>query len=139
VKISFRVSSDARVMRLVAGVADNVARVLFGDDLRELSRLGRVRFVTLSAERCHIWEFGNQGGRIFGVFGQRTVTGFAADARVLSGFFDIDYIGVAGLASFPSGVYRSSGCDFGQGSPAIVAVLTEALGDDQASNKDEDD
>ena len=65
------------------------------------------------------------------------MTGFAGNVGMTAEFFLIDDVGVASFADVvPSEGWRACG-DLGDGCTAIMAVLTEALGDDGGAQQDE--
>lgn len=66
--------------------------------------------------------------RVFGMFGLRTMTGFAVDASMPASGFHRENIAMAGFAGLMAGVDYGQRGHFGNGSTAIVSVLTEALG-----------
>ena len=120
-------------MRLVAGFAGNAAGVLVGVDLREVFGFGGAGSVALDAEDGGV-QLGRGDRRIVGVVGQRTVAGFAIDVGVLAGLLGVEDVRVAGLAALVAGEVDGLGCDLGYGCAAIVAILSERLGDDEVAN-----
>jgi hypothetical protein len=126
------------IVRRVTGIAKHSLGVLDGDHLREFPGLGRILFMTAAAEVGDIGPLGNVGSRVAGVGGQRTVAGFARDVRVPAGGADFGLVVVAhhtgilsckGNGPLPDGI-ESAG--------AVVAVLSKSLGDDGATNDEEE-
>jgi hypothetical protein len=113
---------------LVAGIAQHTGRVLRGYDLRKSRGLGRILFMAAAAEIGDVRQFGHVG-RILGVFGERSVAGFASDVGVLAGGADLGLVVVAHHAGVLPGISDRTGTDQLQRAGAGVAVLAEALGD----------
>src|SRR5438128_1463998 len=78
-------SSEVRIVRLMAGVAERAAGMLGGNDLREFRRFGRVLLVTASAEIGDVGKGRLQRRRIVRVLCLRTVARLARDLRMTPG------------------------------------------------------
>ena len=78
-------------------------------------------------------------GGIVGVFVERAVADFAVQRRVLAGLLGGEDVAVAGLAGFVAGVVQRLASDIADGVGAVVAVLAEALGNDEATDTPEDE
>lgn len=123
----------------MAGLAGDAIRVIGRVHLREAFWLGSGRGVTTRAEDGCIGLRRSDRCGIVGMFCESPVTGLAVYMRVLPFAFGIGYIAVAGFAGFVAGeLYRMSG-DVCDGVAAVVAVLTEAFGNDIASDDEKDD
>lgn len=115
-------------MRLVAGIAFDVAHVILRYDLGESGGLGQVGFVTTRAQHSGIRQCGNDGSRVCDMLGQGSMTGLAVNSSVLAGLLEVQDIAVTVLAGGMSGEARLARSDFLQRVAAIVAVLPKALG-----------
>jgi hypothetical protein len=131
-------ASEVRVVRLMARITEHAARVLGGDHLRECGGLGRVLFMTPSAEVGDIGELGDVGGGVAGMLGEGTVAGFAGDVGVLTGGAGFGLVIVAQNALVLAGVGDGALTDFHQRGGAVVPVLAEGLGDDYGTYDEED-
>jgi hypothetical protein len=121
----------------MAGVADHSAGVLGGGDLRELRGLGRVLFMAADAQGGHIGQLGSDGAGVVGVLGEGSVAGLAGDVGVLAFGAGLYLVIVAYGALLLSGVSDRTTFDEVEGAGAVVAVLSEACGDDGAAERDE--
>ena len=118
-----------RVVRLVAIGTLHAAVVLGGGHLREPGGFGRVLLMAAVAQIGHVGQFGLDG-RVAGVRRQRPVTGFAGDVSVLAGGAGFGLVIVAQNALVLAGVSDGALAEFGLRGGAVVAVLSEGLGDD---------
>lgn len=117
----------------MAGIAGKSVGVVGGNDLRETLGLGRVRLMAAHAEHGRIEFGGRHRAGIVGVFGQRTVAGFAIYVRVLAISLLLEHVGMAGFAGFVAGEIDRPGCDFRERVAAIVSVFAETLRHQKAS------
>lgn len=116
-------------MRLVAGCTGNALGMVGRDDLGEPFRPGAVRFVAARAQYSWIRKNGLDA-RIFGVPGERSVTGLAVYVGMLAGFLLLENVHVARFAGLVSGVRDGKTGHVGEGVSAIMAVFSEAPGDE---------
>lgn len=114
-------------MRLVAGVALCAAGVLGGIDLREVRWFRDVFLMTAGTENSCIRQLGSDGGRVCGMFCERTVTGLAIYASVFASLLHLEDIGVTFLAGLVSGKARFTCGDLFQCIASVVSILSEAL------------
>lgn len=124
-------------MGLMARVAGDAAGVICRYDLGEGFRLGAIGFVATGADHCAVEFRRGHIGRIVRVLGLGAVAGFTGENNVAAEFFLVGHIGVAAFADFAAGNGYRPGGNFGDGSSAIVSVLTEALGDNSSPKNDE--
>jgi hypothetical protein len=101
--------------------------VLGGDDGREPFRFGAVGLVATGAKNAGIGQHGFYRTRIVGVLPLRAVACFAIHIGVPAYFLNVENVGVAGLASFMSGVDDGQSGDLSEGIPAIVAIFSETF------------
>lgn len=121
-------------MRLVAGVASRAAGVFGSDYLREIFGFGRVLLVASPAKIGDIGEFRRDRTRVVGMFGQRTVAGFAGDVRMFAGGAELRLVVVAHHAGILAGVARGAGADQVEGPRPVMAELAEVLWNDGSPN-----
>ena len=121
----------------MASVASESAGVIGGDDLRECPGLGAVGFVAPGAEDRCVELRRLDRARVVGVFGLRSVAGFAGDHDVFAEFFLIDNVGVAAFANIVAGVRNRAGRGFRDGRSSVMAVLAERLRDNGSAQNDE--
>jgi len=134
------VSSEVRVVGLMAGVAEHAAGVFRRMDLWEALRFGGVLFVAAAAETGHIGEFGLERGRVIGLgmSGLRTVAGFARHVGVTPGSADLGLIFVTEDAGVLAGVGDGTRADQVEGGGPVVAVFAEAFRDDGRADDEEE-
>lgn len=77
--------------------------------------------------------------RIFRVLHLRAMTGFAGYAGVAPGLFQIQDVAVAGFADVVASIRNRLSRDFLEGVAPKMAVLAKALGDEDASENEEED
>ncbi len=135
----------------MAGFAGNAAGVGGGINLRKVFGFGGAGGVAAGAEDCCI-KFGRDDvGGIGGVFGERTVAGFAVDAGVFAFGLGVLDVGVAIDAGLVAGEGDWVRGDLSDGRGSIMAVLAEGFrnyvvahdeknkeGDDEESGKAEE-
>jgi hypothetical protein len=111
-----------------------------GMNLREIHRLGVVRFMAPNAEHGGIKLRRSGTCGIFRVLGLRSMTGFAGYTGVAPSLFQIQNVSVAGFADFVASIGNRLGRDFLEGVTAKMAVHAKALRDEDASeNKEKDE
>lgn len=120
-------SSQVRVVRLVAVVALGAAGMFRGHDLREPTGFGRVLLMAAAAEIGHVRKFGNDGW-VVGMRRLRSVTGLARDVGVLTGFAGVDLFVMAHGAGYLAGVRNGVLADKIERGWPVVAVPAEILG-----------
>jgi hypothetical protein len=126
-----------RIVRLVAGVAGSAAGMFRCDNLRKPLGLGCVLFVADAAEAGDLRELGDDGAGIVGMLGERAVAAFAGYVGVFAGGAGFGLVVVAQDAGILAGVGDGTLADGGQGAGAVVAVLSEVLGDYRRSDGEE--
>jgi hypothetical protein len=126
-----------RIVRLVASVAGHAAGVFSGNDLREGGGFGCILFMAAAAEVGDVGEFGDEGGRVIGMFGEGAMAGFAGDVGVFAGVVEFGLIVMAHGAGFVAGVGDGAGANEVECAGAIVAILTEGFGDDEGAQTEE--
>ncbi len=109
-----------------------------GDDLWECIGLGAVDLVTPGADDGCVGQLGLRRCWVFSVLALRPVAGFAGNVGMAAELFLIDDVGVASLAGVMPGKNRRAGSNLADSITAIVAVLSEALGDNGLAQQDED-
>ena len=126
-----------RVVGLVALIADHAAGMLDGCHLGKAARLGGVLFVTAPAEVGDIGQLRNVRRGVVRVELERAMARFARYMRMLagcarSGFGIVAYHagGLARVCDWPL-------ADQSQRTGAIVAILSEGLGDNRAAHHQE--
>ena len=107
----------------MAGVAGESAGVICGCYLRKSFWFCAVGFVTARTDHGRIQLRRCDGCGIVGVFGLGSVAGFARNDNVLALLFLVNDVGMAGFTSIMTGEGYRPGCDLGDRSTAIVAVL----------------
>jgi hypothetical protein len=121
-------------VRLVAVIAGHAAGVPGADHLRKRLGLRRVLFVASDAEGGDGGQLRDIRGRVFGMLGQRPVTGLAGHVGVFAAGADLAFIVVAQDAGLLPGVGHGMLADGCQRAGAVVAVLAESLGNHGAAN-----
>lgn len=106
------------------------------DDLRKVLWPGRACLVAADAQQGGI-QFGWRYGRVGGVVGERSVTGFAMELCMLAGGLHRYDIGMTCLAGFVAGKVNRPSCYVADCVSAIVAVLPEAARNHEAANSPE--
>ena len=130
---------DVRLMGLMARVARDSSRMIGCYDLRKSFRLGAVGFVTTGTEYRRVEFGGSDRCRILGMPGKGSVAGLTRNHHVLAQLLLVDDLGVAALARLVAGESNGTSRDLGDGIAAIVAVLSEAVGDHSRAQDDESD
>ena len=125
-------------MWLVAGIAGHAAGVRYGGHLREVLGFGGVFLVAAAAKVGHLGQFGSDGARVVGVFGQWTMAGFASDVGMFAGGAKLGLVVVAHDAGILPGVVDGVGADQVEGARTVVAVFAEVLRHDSGSNDEKD-
>ena len=125
-------------MRLVAGIAGRAAGVFGGDHLREISGFGRVPLVASPAKIPDIGEFRGDGTRVVGMFGQRTMAGFAGDVRMFAGGAELSLVVVAHHAGILACVGQRAGADQIEGGRPVMSEFAEVLRYDGSPNHQKD-
>jgi hypothetical protein len=125
-------------VRFVAIVAGHSTRVLGGDYLGKRLGLGLILLMAAHAKRGDGGKCGFEGRGVIGMFGERAMAGFARDVGVLALCANLGL----GIVTYDASVLACIGdrvlADGCQRAGAIVAVLTEALGHDDAANHHKD-
>jgi hypothetical protein len=121
----------------MAGIAGESAGVICGRYLRESFWFCAVGFVTAGTDHDGIQLRRCDGRGIVGVFGLGSMAGFAGNDDVLALPFLINDVGMAGLTGIVAGEGYRPGCDLGDRSAAIVAVLPKTARDDGSAQDDE--
>jgi len=121
----------------VAFVAGRAARVFGSHDLRKPFGFGRILFVAPAAQVGDFGQLRHVRGRILGVLRQRTVAGFAGDVRVFSRRARLTFVCVAHQAGVLSGEGDGMLADEIQRAWPVMPVLAEGLGNDRASDHQE--
>jgi hypothetical protein len=83
--------------------------------------------MTTGAENGGIRQDRLHGAGIVGMLRLRAVAGFAINASVFTGFFELENVLVANFAGLMASVDDRQSGDFGDGIAAVVAVFAEAL------------
>lgn len=96
--------------------------------MREIHRLGVVRFMAPNAEHSGIELRRTGTGGIFCVFGLRPMTGLTGYAGVAPGLFYIQDVAVAGFTDFVASIGNRLGRDLMKSVTPKMAVETKALG-----------
>lgn len=125
-------------MWVVAGLAGNAAGMLRRYDLRKILWLGGAGRVTAHAEHSRIELDGLDIDGIGYVPGERSMAGFAVDARMHSLALYVLNVCVAAYACLVTGICHREGGNLRNGRSPIVSVLSEGLGDDVAANYEKD-
>ena len=108
-----------------------------GNDLGEGFGLGAVGLVAAGADDGGVELRRRHGGGVVGMPGLGSMTGFARNDYVAALFFLLDHVGMTGLAGCVAGEGDGAGSGLGDGSAAIVSILTKAFGDDEGAQADE--
>jgi hypothetical protein len=134
------VSSEVRIVGLVAGVAKHAAGVFGSVHLGEGLGFGGVLFVAAAAEAGDVGEFGLERRRIIGLGmgGLRTVAGLARDMGVAAGGTDFGLVLVAEDAGVLARVRNGARADQVEGVRPVVPVLAESFGDDGGADDEEE-
>ena len=127
-----------RIVRLVTTGADGAGHVVGGGDLGEAFGLGRVLFVTATAEGGGVGQGWLQRGGIGSVARLRPVAGLAGDVGVASAGAGLGLIVVAGDAGVLAGEGYGPGARCLQRTRAVVAVLAERFGDHCLAHEQKD-
>jgi hypothetical protein len=122
-----------RVVGLMALIAGHPAGMLDGRHLGEASWLGRVFFVAAPAEVGDVRQLRNVRRGIVRVLRQRSMTRFARYVSVLAGGTRLGFVVMAKNARVLPGERDGPLPGHGQRTRAIVAVLSESLGDNRAA------
>lgn len=77
------------------------------------------------AQNFRFGELGDDGRRVFDVFGLGTVAGFAADVGVFSFAFDLNLVGMADLTGLASGELHGARTDVVHSTGAEVTIFAE--------------
>jgi len=118
--------------------------MLFRHNLRKALRFGGAGCVTSGTEHGRIRQNRLDCRWIVGMFGLRPVAGFAIHVRMFAVLLYVQNVHVTGLASLVPGVFGRMRGNLADGSPAIVPILSKALGDNvvayhQKQQKGEDE
>lgn len=111
----------------MAGVAGDPSGVVGRGNLREVSRLGTVGFMTAGTHDGCIQLFGLQRSGVVRVLGQSPVTSLASDYHMFAKLFLIRDVGMAGLADIVPGERNRPGRDLANRLPSIVSILPKTL------------
>lgn len=122
--------NQARVVWLMAGVAELAAGMLLGVDLREALRLGDVFGVAADAEMGDVGFLRLHARGVVGVLGERAVAGLTVDVDVRAFRFGIGDVGMAGFAGVMAGINDGTCGDFGDGVAAKMAIAAKAFGNE---------
>ena len=123
-------------MGLVAGRTGHALGMVGRDDLREPFRPGAVCFVTARAQHRGVGKNGLDA-RIFGMFGERSVTGFAVYVDMFTGFLLLEDLHVAGFAGLMSGMRDGKTGNVGERVSPIMSVFSKAPGNEIRANREE--
>src|SRR5260370_5227089 len=126
-------------MGLMARVAGDSARMIGSHDLWKRLRLGAVGLVTTGTHHSRIKLGGSNRCRILGVVGECSMASLTRNHDVLTQLFLVYDLSVAPLADLVSRKSNRTSRGLGDGISAIVAVLSEAVWDHSAANKDKSD
>jgi len=121
----------------MAGLTRHAAGVLLCRHLREILRPRGAGAVTPHAQHPRI-EFGRRHRGIGRMGRQGTMAGFAVYPFVFPLVLHFRFVGVAGFASLVAGEFCRMRGDLVHGGSAVVPVLSEGLGYDEATNGPEE-
>ena len=122
----------------MAGVAGDPSGVIGRGNLREISRLGTVGFMTAGTHDGRVQLFGLHRSRVVRMLSQSPVASLASNHHMLAQFFLLQDVGMAGLAGIVPGKCNRPGCHLANRMPSIVAILPKTLRYYSGSQKQED-
>jgi len=126
-------------MRLMTGIAGDVAHMIGGDDLGETLGLGRIFLVAAAAKGGNVRQLGLDRTRIIGVLCLRTVASLAGHVGVPATGARFGFVVMTGHA----GILAREGDwplpDSIERTRAIVTILAESLGDYRLAHQQKHD
>ena len=118
----------------MTGLAGDAVGMFGGIHLRKVFGPGGTGCMAAHAEHGGI-GLARIDGWIVGVFCERAVAGLAVHVGVFAGAFCLGNIAVAGFAGLMAGEMDGMSGDFGDGRAAVVSILAEAAGNDEAADE----